>query len=62
MRSVILHKSSHADGKNEVWLPIVTGVDPNEYTLRIYDRWGSLVFVTNNPNQAWTGNIENGQY
>jgi len=50
------------DGKNEVWLPVVTGVDPNEYTLRIYDRWGSLVFVTNNPNQAWTGNIENGQY
>lgn len=50
------------DGRNEVWLPVVTGVDPNEYTLRIFDRWGTLVFTTNNPNQAWTGNIENGQY
>ena len=50
------------DGRNEVWLPIVTGVDPNAYTLWIYDRWGTLVFTTNNPEQAWTGNIENGQY
>jgi gliding motility-associated-like protein len=50
------------DGRNEVWLPVITGVDPGAYTLWIYDRWGTLVFKTNNPEQAWTGNIENGQY
>lgn len=50
------------DGRNEVWLPVVTGVDPAAYTLWVYDRWGTLVFTTNNPEQAWTGNIDNGQY
>jgi gliding motility-associated-like protein len=50
------------DGRNEVWLPVVTGVDPTAYTLWIYDRWGNMIFTTTNPEQAWTGNVNNGTY
>lgn len=50
------------DGRNEVFIPIVQGIDPDTYSLRIYDRWGTLVFFTNDPKQGWTGNIDGGAY
>lgn len=31
----------------------VTGI--NAYSLRIYDRWGSLIFVSTDPNAKWDG-------
>lgn len=46
------------DGLNETFFP-VTNYDGN-YDLRIYDRWGQLVFQATAPNQAWDGTI-NGQ-
>ena len=42
------------DGKNEVFKPIVVGV--KQYSLRIIDRWGSVVFETQDPEAAWEGN------
>jgi gliding motility-associated-like protein len=51
-----------ADDRNEVFLPVIKGMDPETYEMWIYDRWGTLVFHTTDPEQAWTGNIENGQY
>jgi hypothetical protein len=51
-----------ADDRNEVFLPVIKGMDPETYEMWIYDRWGTLVFHTTDPEQAWTGNIGNGQY
>lgn len=51
-----------ADGRNEVFVPIVNGIDPDSYSLRIYDRWGTQVFFTNDPKEGWTGNINGGSY
>lgn len=50
------------DGLNEVFQPVVTGIDPDEYKFSVYDRWGILVFETTNPEGFWPGNVENGEY
>ncbi len=44
------------DGKNEIFLPRVN--DVTNYELIIYNRWGELIFYTNNPEIGWDGFIE----
>lgn len=47
------------DDFNEVFIPI-TNVDPNEtYHLSIFNRWGGLVFETNDPTKGWNGTYLN---
>ena len=41
------------DGVNDVWLPIVRGV--SSYSLTITNRWGELVFESDDPNVPWLG-------
>ncbi|MCW5899055.1 MAG: PKD domain-containing protein [Flavobacteriales bacterium] len=41
------------DEVNEVWLPTVIGA--RFYELMIHDRWGRLVFSTDDPKQGWNG-------
>ena len=43
------------DGLNDVWLPVVRGV--SNYVLRITNRWGELVFETNDPEEPWLGQM-----
>ena len=44
------------DGLNEIWLPVISsGINPNAYQLRIFNRWGQEFFVTNNILQGWDG-------
>ena len=43
----------NGDGKNEVFLPIIK--DQLSYHFEIFDRWGNLVFQTNDANQGWDG-------
>jgi gliding motility-associated-like protein len=43
-------------GVNKVWKPVTHFVDKSDYTLRIYNRWGNLLFSTNDFNEGWTGN------
>ncbi|MEA3447219.1 MAG: gliding motility-associated C-terminal domain-containing protein [Bacteroidota bacterium] len=35
------------DGKNDCFSVCGTGIDPNEFSLKVYDRWGEMVFITN---------------
>lgn len=49
----------NADGINDVFLPDLQINGP--YLLSIFDRWGSLIFETNNVNQAWEGHDHNGR-
>ena len=48
------------DGLNEVFKPVGRGLNPNEYTMMIFDRWGRLVFKTNTPYAAWDGYVSVG--
>jgi gliding motility-associated-like protein len=45
------------DGTNEVFLPEITGA--LEYEFLIFDRWGQVVFKTNDPNTGWNGLKDN---
>lgn len=43
----------NGDGLNEVWKPWVGGTD--EYELMIYNRWGEIIWQTNDPTEGWDG-------
>ena len=43
-------------GKNPEFRPLVTFADNIQtYTMQIYDRWGGVLFLTNNVAQGWDG-------
>lgn len=47
------------DEFNPVFQPIMTsGIDPTSYTLQIFNRWGALVFETNDINDFWDGTFK----
>lgn len=46
--------SPNGDGKNDLFLP-KSAQEFRDYNLTIFDRWGSLVFETNDINQGWDG-------
>lgn len=43
------------NGVNKEWRPVTHFVDKNEYNLRIYNRWGNLLFNTNDDTKGWNG-------
>ncbi len=44
----------NGDGLNDVFKPVFTG-PAGKYDFRIFNRWGQLVFQTNNPSIGWNG-------
>jgi gliding motility-associated-like protein len=52
--------SPDGDGHNELFTPITTAVDRNDYSFIVVDRWGQLVFSTDDPFAAWDGHLPNG--
>ncbi len=47
------------DGRNDEIKPVLTFI-PEKYIYQVFDRWGSLVFETTNPETAWDGRIKGG--
>ncbi len=51
------------DGKNDVFTPKGVNVDPNNFHLYIFDRWGEVIFHTtiwnNNQAEGWNGTKNN---
>jgi gliding motility-associated-like protein len=48
---------------NQTFKPVFTsGFDPYDYTLRIYDRWGELIFESHNASIGWDGTYGQGDY
>lgn len=45
------------DGKNEYFCPSGKGIDLTNYSLEIYDRWGAMIFHTNDLYECWDGTI-----
>lgn len=43
------------NGLNRIWRPVAGFVDIAEYNVRIFDRWGRVVFETNDLNTGWDG-------
>ncbi|WP_031527517.1 T9SS C-terminal target domain-containing protein [Dyadobacter crusticola] len=47
----------NGDGKNEVLLPILNDIASIQY-FRIYNRWGEVVFATDQLNSGWDGRFK----
>jgi gliding motility-associated-like protein len=52
--------SPDGDGINDVFMPIVVGVDPERYRFDIFDRWGQPLYSTTDTKGYWDGNFSNG--
>ena len=49
------------DPFNPNWGVYVEGFQLNEYRLRLFNRWGELIWESNDPNDRWNGTYSNGQ-
>lgn len=51
------------DGKNDVFTPKGVNVDPNNFHMYIFDRWGEIIYHTttwaNNQTEGWNGTKNN---
>ncbi len=47
------------DGINDFFQPVFTFI-PKDYELRIYNRWGNVIFETGDYTKAWNGKEPNG--
>lgn len=46
------------DGVNDIFQPMGIGVMfENTFTMKIFDRWGKTIFITNDQSQGWDGTI-----
>jgi len=43
--------------ENRIFLPIREGIDPEKYKFEIFNRVGSTVFATRNPENGWNGSM-----
>lgn len=48
------------DGINDTFMPKGIGIDPNNFEMYIYDRWGNQIFKTNDINKGWDGRANGG--
>jgi gliding motility-associated-like protein len=46
------------DGKNDLFFPQGIGIDPDKYELWIFDRWGNLIFYTDDFAKGWDGRVQ----
>lgn len=47
---------------NQVFYPVFgSGVSPSGYQFMVYNRWGELMYQTNDLSSGWDGTINNGQ-
>lgn len=51
------------DGINDVFRPSISSFDDIfHYSFEVINRWGEVVFQSNNPSDGWTGNTSSGDY
>ncbi|MCH2231103.1 MAG: PKD domain-containing protein [Crocinitomicaceae bacterium] len=42
-------------GVNDIFKPVMTGFDPQDYTMYIFNRWGDLIFESHDMEIGWDG-------
>lgn len=48
------------DGINDEFMPYGIGIDPNNFKMMIFDRWGNQIFMTTDVNKGWDGRANGG--
>lgn len=46
------------DGHNDLFFAQGIGIDPENFELWVFDRWGNLIFYTDDPNEGWNGKVQ----
>lgn len=67
--SVVVHESfnvsvpnaftPNGDGDNDVFRPVMLGMDVRSLSMQVFDRWGSLVYSSTAPDMGWNGGLNN---
>ncbi|NEQ50710.1 MAG: T9SS type B sorting domain-containing protein [Leptolyngbya sp. SIO3F4] len=47
----------NGDGLNDVFAPVGIGIDNEEFTMQVFNRWGQLVFETSTLAKPWDGRM-----
>ncbi len=48
------------DGTNDVFLPLGIGYDISTFGMMIFDRWGNMIYETDDHNKGWDGRANGG--
>ncbi len=48
------------DGRNDIFLVQGLGFTNDEFEMDIFDRWGALIFKSNDVNKGWDGTVKGG--
>lgn len=46
------------DGLNDTWGPVGQNFEYESYNVKIFDRWGKIVWQTDNPSKRWDGTYQ----
>ncbi len=46
------------DNTNQQFLPVGEGWNNSTYNLWVFDRWGNMIFTTQNPYKGWDGRVK----
>jgi len=53
----------NTDGRNELFKPSIRGESLIQtYEFKIFNRWGDVLFKTNDINEGWYGEVDGGEY
>jgi gliding motility-associated-like protein len=50
----------NGDGLNDVFKPVLNLATIKSYQILVLNRWGEVIFESNNPNLGWNGQDKNG--
>ncbi|HET6991272.1 MAG TPA: PKD domain-containing protein, partial [Bacteroidia bacterium] len=50
----------NGDGINDVFMPLGVGIQEDHYEFWIFDRWGNLIFYTDDFHKGWDGIVKGG--
>ncbi|MEO5641694.1 MAG: PKD domain-containing protein [Bacteroidia bacterium] len=50
----------NGDGKNDLFFPVGLNLIDEDYELMIFDRWGNLIFKSEQLSKGWDGTVNNG--
>ncbi|NOR87737.1 MAG: T9SS type B sorting domain-containing protein, partial [Bacteroidales bacterium] len=53
--------SPNGNGTNDTFGPVGKYFDMDSYSLRIFNRWGEMIFTTNDFYEQWDGTTKNGE-
>ncbi len=51
--------SPNGEGNNEIFIPLGEGIDSSYYEMSVFDRWGELIFKSDEMNKGWNGKKNN---